>query len=113
MRTKRRGFKLKPDITAFRSATNKTSNSKSYAVLSIALLPLVLFALLIARFLPKGQRKQLFQRLRRIQFQEEGDRYTQNGKLRAEGGSHFDVALHKDDSSFIACKCPDVLLTES
>ena len=25
----------------------------------------------------------------------------------------FDVSLHKDDSSFTARKCPDVLLTES
>ena len=36
-----------------------------------------------------------------------------NGKLREECDSDFDVSLHKDDSSFTARKCPDVLLTES
>ena len=36
-----------------------------------------------------------------------------NRKLREECGSHFDVSLHKDDSSFPAGKCPAVILTES
>jgi hypothetical protein len=40
-------------------------------------------------------------------------RRLRNRKLREECGSYFDVSLHKDDSSFTAGKCPDVLLTES
>jgi hypothetical protein len=39
-----------------------------YAVFGIILFLLVLLALLVAAFLPKELRKQLLQRLRRVQF---------------------------------------------
>ena len=39
-----------------------------YAVFGIMLLLFVLLALLVAAFLPKEQRKQLLQKLRRVQF---------------------------------------------